>query len=362
MDVAVNAIAISPGGGLTILEQFINYAKKTEINYHIFISEDIQLTATSNISLIKMPRMNWLSRILWDFKGFSSYLKKNNIKCTRIISLQNTTSNVSCRQIVYIHQSLPFYSLNVVLKTKSFKFFFYHFFYSFFIFLYGRSDTSYVVQSNWLKKTVLKKKKKLQENKIYVCRPDNPRFDDVSAETLLPFDDTVRLFYPAAPHFYKNHILLLRSLSLLNKSHDNYELRVTFSKGDYQLFDALVEKFKLNDSVKYLGFLNRLELKKEYYSCHAMLFPSSIETFGLPLAEAASIGVKILAADLPYARDVLNGYSGALFLNDSDVEGWRKEIAKIPSSKGERFPPLCDDDLTKSGWDVFFKKLVSGEI
>lgn len=362
MDVVVNATAISPGGGLTILEQFITYAKNTEINYYIFISEDIQLTTTDNISLIKLPRMNWLSRILWDFKGVSSYIKKYNIKCVRIISLQNTTLNVNCRQIVYIHQPLPFYSLNVVLKTQSFKFFFYHFFYSFFIFLYGKADTSYVVQTNWLKKAVLKNKKKLQKNKVHVCRPDNPKFDYVITETLLPFDDRVRLFYPAAPYFYKNHTLLLKVLSQLNKDHSNYELRVTFSKGDYQLFDSLVEKLKLNGSIKYLGFLDKLEIKKEYHSCHAMLFPSFIETFGLPLAEAASMGVKILAADLPYARDVLNGYSGASFLNDSDVECWRREIAKTSSSKDERFPPLCDDDLTKSGWDVFFKKLVSGKI
>lgn len=361
MDFVVNATAISPGGGLTILEQFISYAADTDAHYYVFIAEDIEVSASNNISIIKRPRMGWLARILWDAKGLPGYLKKHNIKPQRVISLQNTTANVDYKQIVYLHQPLPFYDLLTVLRTKKIKLIFYYLFYSFFVFLYDKKDTQFVVQTTWLKEAVIKKKPKLK-NRVYVFRPDNPRFDTTSAGNNVYTKSKVSLFYPAAPYSYKNHILLLKALNKVNKDAGGCQLRVTFCKGDFKEFDLLVDKLGLIDNVHYLGFLDKEALLNEYNSCQAMLFPSFIETFGLPLVEAANLGIKILAADLPYARETLNGYCGASFINYSDVESWRSSIAKIISGKSEKFPPLRDEALARSDWNVFFEKLVSGEI
>lgn len=361
MDFVVNATAISPGGGLTILEQFISYAAHTNTHYYVFVAEDIELSVSNNVSIIKCPRMGWLARILWDARGLPIYLKKHGIKPQRVISLQNTTANVDYKQIVYLHQPLPFYDLLSVLRTKKIKLIFYYLFYSFFVFLYDKKDTQYVVQTKWLKAAVVKKKPKLQ-NRVHVYRPDNPRFstdcDGNTAHTV----NKVYLFYPAAPYSYKNHILLLKALHRVNKGAGSYELRITFCKGDFKEFDLLVDKLRLNDNVHYLGFLDKKGLLNEYNSCRALLFPSFIETFGLPLVEAANLGVKILAADLPYARETLNGYCGASFINYSDVESWRFSLAKIISGKSEKFPPLRDEALARSDWNIFFEKLVSGEI
>lgn len=361
MDIVVNATAISPGGGLTILEQFISYTAYTDAHYYVFVAEDIDLSISNNISIIKRPRMGWLSRILWDARGLLGYLKKKGIKPQRVISLQNTTANVDYKQIVYLHQPLPFYDWLTVLRTKKIKLIFYYLFYSFFVFLYDKKDTQYVVQTTWLKEAVVKKKPKLQ-NRVHVYRPDNPRFDTANTENAVYVGSKVRLFYPAAPYSYKNHMMLLKALNKIGKELGDYELRITFRRGDYKQFDLLVDKFRLNDNVHYLGFLDKEAMLSEYKFCQAMLFPSFIETFGLPLVEAANLGIKILAADLPYARETLNGYCGASFINCSDVESWRSAIAKIISVKSERFPSLRDEDLARSDWNVFFEKLVSGEI
>ncbi len=70
------------------------------------------------------------------------------------------------------------------------------------------------------------------------------------------------------------------------------------------------------------GFLERVRLLNErgtritnhvyvdprelYFNCPYLIFPSIMESFGLPLIEAAESGMKILASDLPFVHDVVN--------------------------------------------------------
>lgn len=42
-----------------------------------------------------------------------------------------------------------------------------------------------------------------------------------------------------------------------------------------------------------------------YFNCPFLIFPSIMESFGLPLIEAAESGMQILASDLPYVYDVV---------------------------------------------------------
>ena len=42
-----------------------------------------------------------------------------------------------------------------------------------------------------------------------------------------------------------------------------------------------------------------------YFNCPYLIFPSVVESFGLPLIEAVDSGMKVLASDLPYVHDVV---------------------------------------------------------
>jgi glycosyltransferase involved in cell wall biosynthesis len=55
------------------------------------------------------------------------------------------------------------------------------------------------------------------------------------------------------------------------------------------------------------------------YQTRAVIFPSEIETFGLPLIEARSTNTPVLAIDLPYAREVLNGYANVKYFESVDA-------------------------------------------
>lgn len=58
----------------------------------------------------------------------------------------------------------------------------------------------------------------------------------------------------------------------------------------------------------------------DFYQKSILLFPSYIETVGLPLLEAKKHHAPIIAANLDYAREVLNDYDKVKYFNPDDPE------------------------------------------
>jgi glycosyltransferase involved in cell wall biosynthesis len=60
-------------------------------------------------------------------------------------------------------------------------------------------------------------------------------------------------------------------------------------------------------SVRHLGYVAGSDLPGLYAAATVLVFPSKLEGFGLPLVEAAAVGVPVLAADTPVFREVGRG-------------------------------------------------------
>jgi glycosyltransferase involved in cell wall biosynthesis len=68
----------------------------------------------------------------------------------------------------------------------------------------------------------------------------------------------------------------------------------------------LVERIKaLNGSGANLENHVYVDPRELYFNCPYLIFPSVIESFGLPLIEAVDSGMKVLASNLPYVTDVI---------------------------------------------------------
>lgn len=83
-----------------------------------------------------------------------------------------------------------------------------------------------------------------------------------------------------------------------------------------------------------------------------MLFPSYIETFGLPLVEAASFGMPILAAEMDYAREVMGDYEGVKFLDHKDSKLWAENIIDL-YNKRIKYTPY--NIHYETSWKDFFE-------
>lgn len=111
--------------------------------------------------------------------------------------------------------------------------------------------------------------------------------------------------YVADGEAHKNHRTLLAAWQLLARDGLHPSLALTLSTRDRALkqeLAALTDKAGLR--IKDLGHMPHENVLSLYATARAMIFPSTSESFGLPLIEATHAGLPILASELDYVRDV----------------------------------------------------------
>ncbi len=111
--------------------------------------------------------------------------------------------------------------------------------------------------------------------------------------------------YVADGEAHKNHRILLAAWQLLAQDGLHPSLALTLSPRDVTLKREL-ETLAIDAGlrIKDLGQMPHENVLSLYSTAKAMIFPSTSESFGLPLIEAAHMGLPILASELDYVRDV----------------------------------------------------------
>lgn len=77
---------------------------------------------------------------------------------------------------------------------------------------------------------------------------------------------------------------------------------------------------------------------------HGLLAPSRTEGFGLPAAEAASLGLPVLATDLAVTREILGAYPR--YLPANDLQAWASAVlamSALPHRQTKMTPPPLPD-------------------
>lgn len=359
MVIVVNATATRSSGGLSILKQFLdNIPIETIDKYYIFVDPEINIPKTKHIIPICMDTKKWSKRIYWDSFGFKKWIKKNNINPNVIISLQNTGVNYNQEipQLIYYHQLLPLskHRWNI-LKKEELILFIYKYFYSFFVSLYIHNKTYFVVQIPSTKKKFIEKFK-IKEDNVFVIPPKIPLIDNKDIPEFSFKDNKKHFIYPATLFVYKNHLILLKALSILKKKDkecfNNIKIHFTFTEKEAKNIKTLIQEYNIESTIAFEGTIPYKQLFSYYKSMNALLFPSYIESFGLPLLEAAGCGIPIIASNLPYAHDVIGLYEGVTFIDYNNAEDWANAIIEKYYKKGKFKPFTYPSD--RGNWNVFF--------
>jgi len=360
--IIVNDVAASSGGALSILRQFLAELKNNEVaksyRWIVFVSNDlVNEYNDDHIEIVKVNAKKWRNRIWWETHGISRWLDKHHIRPDVAVSFMSVGFRMlNCSQIIYIHQPLPFGDFRE-FKIFEMKARFYTWGVGKWMKWSIKRDSTIVVQTNWMKEAV-SSKLEIPHSQIHVIKPE---MKPLSKPEIEHSDLTsYHLFYPAVPGVsYKNHELLIRMLSSVKKNkHDLYsKLRLSFTckPDDNKLtkyYYRLSKKLAVDERIDWKGYLSKNEMVREYLESDIILFPSKLETFGLPLVEAASLGKPILVLDKPYAHDVLVEYEGAKFLADNP-QTWMQETAEILLLGKLHFKPLVNDKF--GAWSDFVK-------
>lgn len=354
----VNATALTSGGGLVTLKQFLeNIPENINFTYFIFCS-DYSLEDeynNNNIKYIYPKYKTGLGRIYWDMFGLKKWSNDNYVKPDLIISLQNTTIrffNDKIPQISYVMQAIPFVDKNWnFFKKQERTLWFYKNIYPFFMSM-NLGEKHYVVtQSKWIKYE-FSNKFHFPLEKIFAIRPI---ININSSSKKINFDEnTFNIFCPSSAFIYKNNIEIVNALIYLKKINEdisNIKIHITINEDDDIDLKNVIDNNNLNENFNFLGRVSYDSILKNYASSDVVVFPSYLETFGLPLLEAASFGKPIIGANEAYAQEVIGEYEGASLININSPQLWGETILKI-KKKNQIFEKFRAN--FKESWADFF--------
>ena len=359
-NIIIIATACRTSGALTIYKQFLTHLKYCigDNRYYIFVDPSMPKVIMDNVEFIEYDTQRYIDRILFDWKNCKKILQVKGIVADVVVSLQNT--GVKCldshRTLIYYHQSIPFYpnKWNPFKKSERLLFYYKHV-YPLFVRTSLNKKTDVVVQIPFVKKGFVKLFK-FPLNKVHVLFPDIEKID---SDTIEPFDfkdQKYHLIYPATSYTYKNHIVIIEALRLIKMSNPTLLSRIvihfTFNKDENPSIAGKVRCYQLDEVVSFDGQIEHGKLLTMCKSSKALLFPSEIETLGLPLIEAAQLGIPIIVSDMDYAKEVLVDYSGQYYVHPHDYLGWARAIENICMTDKEIIPLRQG---AESSWTDFFR-------
>lgn len=317
MKILVINTAASTSGALTELKKFYDNIKLLDSSIYEwhFVLGLAELDETKNIKVKRYPwvKKNWVFRVLFDF--FYSKIIVKNIKPDYIVSLQNVCLPIKgIPQILYVQLCFPF--IEHKFSFFDFQLWFHQNFVGYLIKKSVKNAYVVVVQNDWIRESCLKISGR-NENNTYVCPPDFLIEQNFYDRFRFNENSTRRFFYPATPLSYKNHKLIVGAVyEIIKKYGIPFEVYFTVDGSENKSMKKLKNMIhKYNLPIQMLGVLNQQKVF-DLYKDSILIFPSLLETIGLPLVEASAHGTIIFAYDENYAHDVLDNYSDVFYFKD----------------------------------------------
>jgi len=320
LKIMVFDVPAESGGALTILENFYEEINKGNDDIEwIFVLSTPDLKNTNKVKVLnyKWIKKSWFLRLFFDYFIAPIIVKRNSPD--KIFSLQNMLiKNTEVEQILYVHQALPFSDVKFSLFENPILWIYQN--------IIGKSiyksikkADKVIVQMNWFAQKC-EEKVAGSLKKISVVPPKVTIDDTLIKEIKVDNKSTnIKFFFPAGPYIYKNHNVILKACEELNKR-GIYNYLVTFTISDNEnliVKDLINKKEKLNLPLKFVGHLDKKSLYEEYLNS-ILLFPSYIETFGLPLLEMKIFNRRIISADTKFSREMLKHYELVDYFQHAD--------------------------------------------
>lgn len=334
--IIISAVSFFEGGPLSVLKDCLAELDKNFTKDYIVLA----LTYVNlkdhypNIHFVTFPkaRRSYLHRFYLEYSFFRKIAKK--FKPQLWISLHDLSPNVgSTPQVVYCHNPSPFYKLSWKELVFAPKFVLFHYFYTLFYKINIHRNKNVIVQQNWLRNT-FHEKFSIATNKIIVAHPTMPEAQNIikpgELDSKLQQDNTIYFFYPTFPRVFKNIEIVGEAIKILNRYSlkKDYKVIVTIS-GKENAYSKWIRRGYSQEQFVLIGKQSREKVFEFYQQCHALIFPSKLETWGLPLSEFKFTNKPIIASNLPYAKESVGEYGKVVFFSPNDAEELAFKMSQI---------------------------------
>lgn len=296
---------INVGGGFILLKGLLNALddeEKTELFLDLRIKGKIKIPSSKT-------RVHWVERSLLDRMKAEKRLQALSTEGSQILCFNGTPPLLKCRGkiIVYVQNRLLIspvgqYRFRLPIRLRIY--------YEKLVFYYGKRRVHrFLVQTATMAETL---KQWLEKSGGVVPRPKisiAPFFDfdpgKYKSDPAAPKQSDYDFCYIADGQPHKNHQRLLEALVLLAEQEIFPSIALTLGHADQHLIEQIERmKAKYVLQIDNLGALPHRAVIDLYARSKALIYPSTLESFGMPLIEASRLGLPIVAAELNYVRDV----------------------------------------------------------
>lgn len=167
----------------------------------------------------------------------------------------------------------------------------------------------------------------------------------------------------------KNLNLLLRSFSDMVTSgalsREAWLVIVGMDGPETPRLHALARQLRIDRQTRFLGGLDDAELQWCYKHCAAMVAPSVVEGFGLPVAEARLAGARIVCSDIPAFRELAVPSIRFVELKGNPQTAFCVAIEDAlaqPRPRPERIPELEPDCIARQYVDLYRTALAQHKV
>lgn len=355
----ISAVNLVEGGGLQVLRDCVAAAARLGDRVAITVLvHDRALLDRADVTIIEMPapKRSWWRRIDAEYRGFRALSQQLHPDVW--LSLHDMTPNVVAgRQYVYCHNPAPFYRPSLRQMWHEPPFAAFNLLYSLLYRINIQRNTAVVVQQDWLRREFQRR-----------YRPANvitatPRIDAAVAPPAAKLGPARVFLYPALPRAFKNHEVLCAAVRQLASDPGWHgELRFTLDGKENRYARWIAQLAADLPGIRLIGRQDRGSMQRHYAEADVVLFPSTLETWGLPITEAKALGKPILLADLPYAHETLGSYDRASFIVPHSADGWASALRAAGEGRYDFAAPVAPEALQQpdfTDWDALLEHLTA---
>lgn len=372
--IVISAVNLRKGGTLTILRQCLEYLSSVASykNYRVVaLVHKRSLADYPSIEYIELPWTieSWAKRLWCEYVTMDN-IRKEIGEVDLWLSLHDATPRVKAkRQAVYCHTPFPFFPIKFSDFSLDPKIPLFGLLTQFTYRINQKRNRYIIVQQGWLRDAFMSKFG-LQQEQVIVARPDIDPITrpDSSSIKLTQLDGKYVFFYAATADTHKDFQTLCRATELLGKlvSPDLFEVVITISGNENKYAQYIKRQWGAVASLRFAGLMDKPKLFAHYERADCFVFPSRIETWGLPISEYMEVHDAqrpIILPKLSYAYETSLGAQQVAFFESCNAEALAELMASAVRGNYQSFqarPPHPNfAPPTARGWDELFTILLA---
>lgn len=302
--VVIFAAGIHSGGGLTLLKNIIESWDDQGYS-ELFLDERSKLLLDVN-QLDKFDSIFWIKHSFFGRINAYFRLSRTSTDSTTTLCLNNLPPIFKCEgytvtflQNIHIIQKLSSDDWDLFSRLKNLleKTVFY---------IFSNNVNEYIVQTMSMKKRLKKLSKScfsFKKSKITVM----PFFKSLNINPSLKLDSKkqeIDFLYIADSQPHKNHKNLFKAWVYMSEKGLYPNLSLTIPISNKKINDEINDLISFGLNIRNYGLVEYANIGDLFEASRALIYPSLQESFGLPLVEASSMALPIIASDLDYVFDV----------------------------------------------------------